>query len=168
MVRLIIVDWLEGDYLQKKINDEYPEFINRIKIYSRPLSLNKLVRLYQRSDVIVTLSMGEAWGLPLLEAAATGALIIAPREPNHPFLTEYNSVLYESEPIKTGPTGGRVWGSTESLGLVMQNIALNSTQYNQQRLEMARQVPRRFSWSIAADLAWSRLIEIFAENNFYE
>lgn len=65
--------------------------------------LKSIEELYKRSDCLISASSFEGFGLPMLEAFASGKQVIAPRCSGQlDFLTDDNSFLIDVEKIKAG------------------------------------------------------------------
>lgn len=63
-----------------------------------PWSTEELAALYSAADVYVSLSIGEGFGLPLLESQACGTPVIAPINSSHTELVEGHGWLVENVP----------------------------------------------------------------------
>jgi len=84
---------LQKEYeFRSEISVEYPGFLED----------RDLKRLYVESDVVISTSLYESSSLPLLEAMASGTLVIASDIPSHIEMSEtFNILLFESESDKS-------------------------------------------------------------------
>lgn len=66
-----------GEYIASHDLSDYVLMANHFHPYQNPLEEAALVKLYQASDVFLLTTLGEGFGMPLLEAQACGLPIIA-------------------------------------------------------------------------------------------
>lgn len=163
-VELIVVDSWQGQLLSEELELYHSHRRHQIKIYSKQLALPELVRLYQSADAVVSLSSGEAWQLPLLEAALCGATVIAPRGNGVPYLTNENALLYHARPIETNSVSGWVEPDRAAAARVMREFCSDPARWSKRGETLRRQAVRELTWSQAGELALARLEEIRERN----
>jgi glycosyltransferase involved in cell wall biosynthesis len=74
--------WHADDFgIIKKIAETYKQ--GRLYVLDRPIPERQMVGLYGNSHVYITLSHGEGWNLPLVEAASCRVPVIAPNNTSH-------------------------------------------------------------------------------------
>lgn len=167
---------IKGDYFidheKKKIALE--EFIgsfgcNNIKTFYGVLSEKDLPFLYYHADAFVFPSRAEGWGLPLIEAIATGTPIVATNYSGHSeFLSEingmYQEVRYKIGPIddeefaKYWPSPTREYGnwadpSAESLADLMRDVYENKEKCGRDALMASEIIRQKFDWSVGVNKA---------------
>lgn len=113
-VRLILKTYIlnqhkHKDYISNSINhlrrffgitSDYPE----VKVISEVLPESSLDRLYRMSDVFITATRGEGFGLPIAEAQSYGLVTIVPDKGGHmDFCSSKTSLLVESEYVDVDP-----------------------------------------------------------------
>ena len=129
--------------------------------------------LYQQSDVFVLPSKGEGWGLPLIEAAATGLPIITTMysgqtEFLQPIVSSVVAVEYDMMPIACAeyqlfyPTTDGDWGSwaqprIDSIRQALRSSRLNYEALKAQALINSEIIRRDFSWDQSAYCALQSL-----------
>lgn len=64
--------------------------------YKRPFSEQQLLELYQASDALLLTSLGEGFGMPLLEAQACGLPVIAPEHSSIPEVVKQAGLRFQA------------------------------------------------------------------------
>ncbi len=124
--------------LSLSLQKEY-EFSSGISVeYPGFLEDRDLKRLYVESDVVISTSLYESSSLPLLEAMASGTLVIASDIPSHVEMSEtFSILLFES-------------GSVNSLASTLYDaICLSDENYSLHISHNLRKI-REFSWDVIA------------------
>lgn len=120
-----------------------------------PISTPKLAELYQLSDSFLLTSLGEGFGMTLLEAQASGLPVIASNNSVIQEVTQ-NNALYIPCPARVpGKTGGRmVWMNapdTTEAAFLMHKL-FQDEQLRFQLAEKALQDVRHYNWNATAFL----------------
>jgi glycosyltransferase involved in cell wall biosynthesis len=145
-----------------------------IRILTGAASQEDLFVLYNMANAFVFPSRAEGWGLPLIEAMATGLPTIAT---NYSGQTEFLShveglfmpVCYSLVPIADPEFQSMVmghegdWGrwaeaDVDDLALKMQEMVRDYPKWQQKGLEASRILRARFSWPNAAHVAFESLL----------
>lgn len=153
---------------------ELTEWINQqgltnVKLIWGAMETKDLILLYQQADIFVLPTKGEGWGLPLIEAAATGLPIITTMYSAHTeFLQHIQSsvipVEFDLVPIVCQeyqyfyPTPNNNWGEWAQPRINSITQALRSSRDNYEHLRDCAQtnsniVRKHFSWAQSADSA---------------
>jgi glycosyltransferase involved in cell wall biosynthesis len=127
-----------------------------------------IVELYKSSDVFVLPSKGEGWGLPIIEAAASGLPIVTTRySGQEEFLQHIGSsvipVDYDLAPITCPefqhfyPTPDGNFGSwalprVDSIARALKTARGQHVALKQQAVDNSEIIRAKFSWSRCADL----------------
>lgn len=119
----------------------------------QPLSTEKLAELYQLSDVFLLTTLGEGFGMTLLEAQATGLPIIVSDNSVIREVTQENALFIPCPAKVTGKTGERmVWmnapNTTEAAFLMHQLYQDEELRF--QLAEKGLQNVRHYSWDLTA------------------
>jgi len=82
---------------------------SRIYVLEGGMTEDEIVDTLRSCDAYVTASRGEGWNLPLMEAAACGLPVIAPKAfSHHEFLTEDNSFMFSPDGFKQIPESFKI------------------------------------------------------------
>lgn len=119
----------------------------------QPLSTAKLSELYQLSDIFLLTTLGEGFGMTLLEAQATGLPIIVSDNSVTREVTQNNALFIPCPGRVPGKTGERmVWmrapNTTEAAFLMHQLYQDESQRF--QLAEKGLQDVRHYSWELTA------------------
>ena len=125
--------------------------------------------LYRTADVFLSAPRGEAWGLPIIEAAASGLPIISTRYSGHSeFLKPIQSTVIPVDydmgavdcdeykgyyPFSDGDWGQWAIPSIDSLRTAMRTARKNHADLSQQAQKNSAVIRREFSWTASADSA---------------
>ena len=131
------------------------------------VDLGDIAQMYRTADVFLSASRGEAWGLPIIEAAASGLPVISTMYSGHgEFLkTIQSSVVpvdydigavdceeYKSYyPFPDGDWGEWARPKIDSLRLAMRTAYDDHKKLSQQALKNSAIIRSRFSWTASAD-----------------
>lgn len=137
------------------------------------MSSDELLGLYSMSDALVFPSRAEGWGLPLIEALASGLPAITTEYSGHSeFLSTipnyFTRINHDLEVISDpgylrfwpGLTGsGARWGApnVESISRGMLSVFESKEVWQQRAIEASRRIRENFSWTKAADIAYTSL-----------
>ena len=149
--------------------------LENVTVYWGALDPDHMIELYRSADVFVLPSKGEGWGLPLIEAAATGVPIIATRYSGQEHYLKHiaSSVIavdYDMVPIKCAdyqrcyPTGTGNWGTwaqprINALAHALAEAWQNLSHLQHQAQHNADIIRREFSWNRAVDRALMTLLQ---------
>jgi glycosyltransferase involved in cell wall biosynthesis len=143
--------------------------IDNVKLLWGKMSTEELFTLYNACDVFVFPSRAEGWGLPLLEAAATGMPAISTFYSGHShFLEHIDSSLaridFTLEPIDD-PDMHRAWPTAdgdlgnwanpaaESIAACMLRVKADYRHFLPEGLQNSLLLREKFSWAAAVDKA---------------
>lgn len=162
----------------EKKSKELVELIHSMKltnvaVYWGGMTEVELSELYKSSDVFVLPTKAEGWGLPLIEAAASGLPVITTRHSGHVHYLEHieSSVLwvdYDMAPITCPdfqwcyPTSDGNFGSwavprVSSISKCLSTARNNFVALKQQAVDNALKIRSEFSWLCSADHAVAAL-----------
>lgn len=147
--------------------------LTNVRVIWGPVPANDMTDLYQQSHVFVLPSKGEGWGLPLIEAAASGLPIITTMYSAHTeFLqhiqTSVVPVLFDMIDVNCQdyklfyPTQDGNWGQwaqprIESIQHALRTARNNYSQLHQQALANSTIIRKHFSWAQSVDSALQTL-----------
>ena len=133
------------------------------------VDLRDIALMYRTADVFLSASRGEAWGLPIIEAAASGLPIISTMYSGHaeflkPIQTSLVDVAWNLGPVDCEEYKGYYpfpdgdWGrwAIPRIGSIrdaMRTAYENHAKLSQQALKNSAIIRSRFSWSASADSA---------------
>ena len=147
--------------------------LTNVKLIWGELTTVQLFELYNFADVYVTATRAEGWGLPIIEAAASGLPIIAPFYSGQKEYLEYiestflktNYILSKIDdpefmhfwPNEGGNYGN--WAKSEIISLEENFIQLknNVSVYENLTLKNALIIQSQFNWGISVSLALQSL-----------
>jgi len=137
------------------------------------VDLASIADMYRTADVFLSAPRGEAWGLPIIEAAASGLPIISTMYSGHaeflkPIQTSVISVDYDMGavdcdeykgyyPFPDGDWGEWAIPTIDSLRNTMRFAYENHLNLAPIALENSAIIRREFSWSVSADQAVNAL-----------
>jgi len=137
------------------------------------VDLAVIADMYRTADVFLSAPRGEAWGLPIIEAAASGLPIISTMYSGHaeflkPIQTSVISVVYDIDavdcdeykgyyPFSDGDWGEWAVPTIKSLRDSMRFAYENHLELAPKALENSAVIRREFSWSASADQAINAL-----------
>jgi glycosyltransferase involved in cell wall biosynthesis len=164
-------DW----FLMPSMSEELPRLVSsfglsNVRLYAGNWSPEQLAALYSYSDVFVSPTKAEAWGLPLLEAAATGLPIITTFYSGQTEFLQHiqNSVLKIDFSLeRVGDMNyRRNWGATDhddlgrwaqpsvtSIADCMRALQQDRDRYDSRARENSFVVMEKFSWEAAVNRA---------------
>ena len=147
--------------------------LNNVRVIWGSVTANDMADLYQQSHVFVLPTKGEGWGLPLIEAAATGLPIITTWHSAHTeFLQHIQSsvVTVEHDMIPVNcqeyqffyPTPDGNWGAwaqprTDSIRQALRTSRQSYTYLHKRARENSLIIRKTFSWAQSADCALQTL-----------
>ena len=147
--------------------------LTNVNVWYGNLSLSELSSLYQRHNVFVLPTKGEGWGLPLIEAAASGMPIVTTMwSGNTEFLAPIkNSVVpveYDMVPIDCPeyqlfyPTEDKDWGTwaqprAKSIAQALLYACDFFTELKSHAVANSDVIRRDFSWAQCANTAMKML-----------
>lgn len=136
-------------------------------------SEHEMAEIYSACDCYVSASRGEGWNLPLCEAAACGASVIAPDNTSHPEILGGRGILFPTEGTAIFSEASRVskWydhmpfstfgkASIDSLIDVMKTIESKTRSAEARMIGLRRSIITRWTWDKAARQAIKRLLEV--------
>ena len=131
--------------------------------------IRNIARMYRTADVFLSAPRGEAWGLPIIEAAASGLPIISTMYSGHgeflkPIKSSVISVDYDMgavdcpEYMSYYPFPDGDWGKwaiprVDSLRQAMRTAYTNHKTLSRQALKNSKKIRGTFNWSASADRA---------------
>lgn len=137
------------------------------------VDLGDIADMYRTADVFLSASRGEAWGLPIIEAAASGLPVISTMYSGHAeFLqTISNSVIpvdydmgavdcaeYQGYyPFPDGDWGEWARPQIDSIRSAMRTAYQNHTKLSRQAVKNSTKIRNKFSWTVSADRAVTAL-----------
>ena len=135
--------------------------------------IRNIAWMYRTADVFLSAPRGEAWGLPIIEAAASGLPVISTMYSGHaeflkPIQTSVISVDYDLGavdcpeymgyyPFPDGDWGEWAIPTVDSLRSAMRTAYNDYKKLSQQALTNSGLIRREFSWSASADQAVASL-----------
>jgi glycosyltransferase involved in cell wall biosynthesis len=132
-----------------------------------------MVNLYRSSDVFVLPTKGEAWGLPIIEAAASGLPIITVLHSGHTeylrhILSSVVSIGFEIVPVDCpdflsaypGDCGRWAQPDVEFLGGCMRTVYNNHQSYKESAVRNSALIRTAFSWQRSVDCALESVAKI--------
>jgi glycosyltransferase involved in cell wall biosynthesis len=147
--------------------------LTNVNVWYGNLSQSELVTLYQRHHVFILPTKGEGWGLPLIEAAASGMPIVTTMwSGNTQFLNPIqNSVVpvaYDMVPVDCPeyqsfyPTEDKDWGTwaqprPQSIAQALLYACDFFTELKAQAMTNSDVIRRDFSWAQSANTAMKAL-----------
>lgn len=163
-----------------------PENLNEIKriinelslanvvVYWGPRTADEIKTLYRQSHVFVLPSKGEGWGLPLIEAAASGMPIITTNYSAHAEFLESSScefVDYKMQPIncdffKSCYPGQSQWGDwavpdINSIAKALVTVRNNYSDLRTEAVANSSKTRQQFSWTQCTD----RALQVLQKHN---
>ena len=138
--------------------------IDNVTYLNGELSDDDLAHLYNACDVLLFPSRAEGWGLPLIEAMATGMPIATTCYSGHSeFLTPVNgkvgSIAHRLIPMgENGKKGEWAYADPDDIASTLVEMRQNKTAYETMALEASEVIRRDFSWQRAAE----RCVEVLA------
>jgi glycosyltransferase involved in cell wall biosynthesis len=145
-----------------------------IKLLTGLATQDDLFVIYNMADAFVFPSRAEGWGLPLIEAMATGLPTISTNYSGHTeFLSHveglFMAVNHKMVPIEdpefrrlvlgnNGDWGNWAEADVDDLAQKMQEMVNNHAVWRQHALEASRILRARFNWANAAHIAIESLI----------
>ena len=149
--------------------------LTNVKLIWGELTTVQLFELYNFADVYVTSTRAEGWGLPIIEAAATGLPIIAPFYSGH---TEFLKHI-ESSVLKVGyqlakiedPEFKRFWPSTDNdygnwafckssfLQNQMKNALIIKESFISKGLDNSSIICSQYDWKIVVNIGLKSLLK---------
>jgi glycosyltransferase involved in cell wall biosynthesis len=172
---------IKGDYYLNK-DSKAAMLLDFVKSYKAPniklltglATQDDLFVIYNMADAFVFPSRAEGWGLPLIEAMATGLPTISTNYSGHTeFLSHveglFMAVNHKMVPIEdpefrrlvlgnNGDWGHWAEADVDDLAQKMQEIVNNHAVWRQHALEASRILRARFNWANAAHIAIESLI----------
>jgi len=137
------------------------------------VDIRNIAQMYRTADVFLSAPRGEAWGLPIIEAAASGLPVISTMYSGHaeflkPIQNSVVSVDYDMGAVDCDeykgyyPFPDHDWGEwaipkIESLRDTMRFAYENHQALSANALKNSAVIRREFSWSASADLAVASL-----------
>lgn len=131
--------------------------------------IRNIADMYRTADVFLSAPRGEAWGLPIIEAAASGLPVISTMYSGHaeflkPIQTSVISVDYDMGavdcdeykgyyPFPDGDWGQWAIPSVDSLRTAMRTARENHANLSQQARKNSAVIRREFGWTASADSA---------------
>ena len=132
-----------------------------------------IVDLYRSADVFVLPTKGEAWGLPIIEAAATGLPIVTTYYSGHcQYLKHIQSSVVKVDwdlgpitcpefqhfyPTQDGNFGSWAMPQVESIAQALQTARKNCVALKQQAVDNSEIIRTEFNWARCADRALKTL-----------
>jgi glycosyltransferase involved in cell wall biosynthesis len=108
--------------------------------------------IYNASDVYLTTTLGEGWGLPITEAMAAGLPVVAPR--NSSLLEiggEGRAILYECrERVWVDNSGYRPLGLLDDIVAALRHVVTMPEDERRRLVEAARAFTSRLEWAAVA------------------
>ena len=143
--------------------------LGHVVVLTDTLPDEALPGLYTAADALVAPSRGEGWGLPQIEALASGLPVLATRwGGTTAFLDDANSVQVEIEGLvdcnDIGVFTGQQWcePSVESLTAALRRVVDDPAGLAELAAKGRRDVEERWTWDRAVDAAEERLRDVEA------
>ncbi len=126
-----------------------------------PLSVTQLAEIYQMSDIFLLTTLGEGFGMTLLEAQACGLPVIVSNNSVIKEVTQNNALYIPCPGLAAGKTGGRlVWMKAPDITKAAE-MMLELYQSPEKRFTMAEKALadlRFYDWKTTAYLLNSQLV----------
>jgi glycosyltransferase involved in cell wall biosynthesis len=147
----------------------------RSRIYSLTGDYDELgmAKLYRGANAYVTTSRGEGWNLPMIEAAACGLPVIAPRASSHPEICDEQAWLFSPDGLDfyQGAEAVSPWyegmpfpvfgpKSQEQLVHFLRTVRVGGTGVHEKAAALRRRVTSIFTWDRAAARIADRIAEL--------
>lgn len=158
-VGLYIVDAFHSAQLQQCIRERYPEWQTLITVAEPDLSYAAVSREYVMSDAFVSVSRGEAWQMPVLEAMASGLPVIVPRDNGIPYVNETNAILTDSYPVEAPMDYGYVIPDIAATVRAMRALVNDPRPAKKRATALLDVIHTRYTWTNAARIMWQWLDE---------
>jgi glycosyltransferase involved in cell wall biosynthesis len=133
------------------------------------VDLDAIADMYRTADVFLSAPRGEAWGLPIIEAAASGLPVISTMYSGHaeflqPIQTSVISVDYDMGAVDCDEYKGYYpfpdgnWGEwalprIDSIRTAMRTAYENHKILSKKALKNSQKIRTEFSWTASADHA---------------
>jgi glycosyltransferase involved in cell wall biosynthesis len=143
--------------------------LSNIRLIWGEMSSNELARLYRSCDAFVLPSKAEGWGLPLIEAAASGLPVISTYYSGHTEFLQHIpssvlSVSYTQGPVTCSeyqsyyPNSNNDWGTwarpdVVSIAGAMQTVCREYDELFEKACANSFVIRRTFTWQNSVDLA---------------
>jgi glycosyltransferase involved in cell wall biosynthesis len=138
------------------------------------MSEDEVADTLRSCDAYVTSSRGEGWNLPLMEAAACGLPVIAPKAfSHHEFLSEENSFMFSHDGLKQIPESFKIseWYRDQlfvnyeapaiSKLAIMMDLVKRDAELRKYRADIFRkEILSKYTWDKVASQFTDRIIEI--------
>jgi len=165
--------------IKETINKSEKE-LPHIALYGRTIHEKDMSKLYNAADAFVLISRGEGFGLPYIEAGATGLPVIASNCSGHTdFLNEDNSYLVEPDVYVTATINGKLSRMAKLCHFYEEQIfpdfgrnAIEKTKehmryvyenYKEAKIKarkLRKLIVNNYTWEMAVDRVYKRLSEI--------
>lgn len=143
-------------------------------VASQPVAAESLEQLYQQADVFVLPTRGEAWGLPVIEAMASGMPTIATQYSgishymlDNPLALKVDRLVPVFDPQGYQPNEHYgLWAEPcwEHLGRLMRLVFEQHEHYLRHAQIQAGVVSERYSWQRAAQIAKTEVDQLVAHH----
>ena len=158
-VGLYIVDAFHSAQLQQCIQEQYPEWQTLITVARPDISYVAISREYVMSDAFVSVSRGEAWQMPVLEAMASGLPVIVPRDNGIPYSNDTNAILTDSYPVEAPMDYGYVIPDITATVRAMRALVNDPRPAKKRATALLDVIHTRYTWTSAAHTMWQWLDE---------
>jgi glycosyltransferase involved in cell wall biosynthesis len=160
---------LSMDLVGKKVQlrTENGKLVLQLPARGSGIMPQEMIDLYRSADVFVLPSKGEAWGLPIIEAAATGLPIISTMYSGHKeFLQSIESSVLSVDhtlgpincaefkyfyPTEDGNYGNWAMPKPESIAAAMHRVYQNLNNFKVQARDNAEIIRQQYSWQRCVD-----------------
>ena len=140
--------------------------LSNVVAYWGPRSPVEIKTLYRQSHVFVLPSKGEGWGLPLIEAAASGLPIVTTNysahaeflQPSSCVFVDYDLAHVDCKQFQACYPGQTEWGKwavpdTNSLAQALITARQNYPKLRAESVQNSSTIRQQFSWAQCADQA---------------
>jgi len=146
-----------------RTQQEQERFNERVLIMTEALPSDKMPMLYHAADAFVLPTHGEGWGLPLMEAMASGLPTIATNWGGQTeFMNKDNSIVLGYDLVEVPDGSGHKWAdpSTKELEMAMKEVVQSASSA---KFEQAcQEVHRKYTPNVVAVEAHELIVRLLA------
>lgn len=155
-----------------RIREKLANLKTRVWILEGKFTDQQMAEIYSSSDVIVSASLGEGWGLPAHEGAACGKPVIVPNNSAHPDVLGPNAWMFDSDGTAKCPEAEAVspwyvdadWPrygakARRQLAEIVRTVHGGGREVSARTKRLSERM-RRMTWDVTAEIVTNRLIEV--------
>lgn len=162
-VQLVLMVGYQTAVMQAYVKEFWPDRSAQFKFIEGDQTAKQVAAIYNNVDAFISISSGETWNLPVIEAAACGVPVISPMGNGVDYITEDTAILFPSRPIEANSLFAYVEPSFSHIAAIMRGMVYNPTYRQEAKHKALKLLPivhGKYSWYEAARQAYRRLDEI--------